>query len=262
MATTDSRDSRSKLQRLLRLNEQATVAVLLLFVIGFLAVSLVSPVQGFWAGESEEAVRPSTGPSASTARLTIWAKATARKLMEVSLALAVTILVALPATFLWDLSQDSHVGQIARKILSSKMRFVFYLLFPAILAVLPITDSPIRGTLLSLSPEELAKYEAELLGATMSAVALWITWRLAARRILNHMAIAPHTAIDINTASKKSLESLLGIGPVLAQRIIEYREQVEPFEKIEDVGKVRGVGSKLISQMKYKLKVGRAVEPR
>ncbi|MFP4397200.1 MAG: ComEA family DNA-binding protein [Desulfonatronovibrio sp.] len=47
--------------------------------------------------------------------------------------------------------------------------------------------------------------------------------------------------VNINTASAEQLETMSGIGPVLAQKIIEHREQF-PFEAPEDIMKVPGIG--------------------
>lgn len=49
--------------------------------------------------------------------------------------------------------------------------------------------------------------------------------------------------VNINTADAAALESLPGIGPALAQRIIEYRQAHGPFERIEDVMDVSGIGT-------------------
>ena len=48
--------------------------------------------------------------------------------------------------------------------------------------------------------------------------------------------------VNINTAGSDLLESLPGIGPALAQRIIDYRQAHGPFERIEDVTEVSGIG--------------------
>ncbi len=50
------------------------------------------------------------------------------------------------------------------------------------------------------------------------------------------------STININQASAISLQKLPGIGPVLSQRILEYREKNEPFEKLTDLKKVKGIG--------------------
>ena len=48
--------------------------------------------------------------------------------------------------------------------------------------------------------------------------------------------------IDINLADAVLLETLPGIGPALAQRIIEYREMNGPFETVDEIQEVSGIG--------------------
>ena len=48
--------------------------------------------------------------------------------------------------------------------------------------------------------------------------------------------------VNINTSGPAALEALPGIGPALAQRIIDYREQNGPFAQPEDVMNVSGIG--------------------
>ena len=57
------------------------------------------------------------------------------------------------------------------------------------------------------------------------------------------------TKININTAYAKDLESLPGIGEVMAERIVEYREHKE-FRKTEDIMNVKGIGEKKFEKIK------------
>ena len=65
----------------------------------------------------------------------------------------------------------------------------------------------------------------------------------------------PSGPIALNRASTKELESLDGIGPVLAARIVSYRSQNGPFLTVEDVLKVSGIGAAKFAQFKDKLRV-------
>jgi competence protein ComEA len=56
--------------------------------------------------------------------------------------------------------------------------------------------------------------------------------------------------IDINRAETWLLEALPGIGEVLAQRIVDYRNDNGPFRRIEDLLKVSGIGEATFEQIK------------
>lgn len=56
--------------------------------------------------------------------------------------------------------------------------------------------------------------------------------------------------IDLNAASQSDLETLTGIGPVISQRIIDYREEKGGFYSIEDLKSVKGIGEKTFEKIK------------
>jgi competence protein ComEA len=68
-------------------------------------------------------------------------------------------------------------------------------------------------------------------------------------------AIRKNGPIMINRATVKDFESLDGIGPVLANRIINYRKSNGPFTVIKDLLKVPGIGQSKFAQFKEKLRV-------
>lgn len=59
--------------------------------------------------------------------------------------------------------------------------------------------------------------------------------------------------ININTATKDQLDSLTGIGPSTADKIIEYREKNGAFKSIDDLKKVGGLGDKKIDKFRDKI---------
>ena len=67
---------------------------------------------------------------------------------------------------------------------------------------------------------------------------------------------AVHTGpININRATVKQLDALDGVGPIIAQRIVDYRKINGPFLTIDDLQKVSGIGAAKFAQIKSKVRI-------
>lgn len=62
--------------------------------------------------------------------------------------------------------------------------------------------------------------------------------------------------IDINTASIEELSQLNKIGPTTAERIVAYRNANGPFQTIEDLKNVKGIGDKILELNRDRITVG------
>ncbi len=62
--------------------------------------------------------------------------------------------------------------------------------------------------------------------------------------------------VDINLATLEQLDGLPEIGPITAQNIIDYRNTNGPFNRIEDILDVPGIGPKTFDQLKDLITVG------
>ncbi len=63
------------------------------------------------------------------------------------------------------------------------------------------------------------------------------------------------TKVNVNMATPSELESVPGIGPVLARRIVEYRNSHGPFSSYEDLLNVKGIGVKTLESIKPYIQV-------
>jgi competence protein ComEA len=58
------------------------------------------------------------------------------------------------------------------------------------------------------------------------------------------------SSVSINDAGLESLQRIPGVGPVLARRIVEYRQTVGRFNRADDLLAVRGIGPRMLQRMK------------
>jgi competence ComEA-like helix-hairpin-helix protein len=66
--------------------------------------------------------------------------------------------------------------------------------------------------------------------------------------------------VDLNTATVEELTQLLGIGIKMARRIVEYRQTVRPFEELEDLMAVPGIGGETYRRLADRLTVSPAAQ--
>lgn len=66
----------------------------------------------------------------------------------------------------------------------------------------------------------------------------------------------PGALIDLNTASLEALQEIPGVGPVIATRIVTYREQNGGFQSVEQLMDVSGIGEATFAQMQPMVTVG------
>jgi competence protein ComEA len=62
--------------------------------------------------------------------------------------------------------------------------------------------------------------------------------------------------VNLNSATQLELENLPGIGPTLAQKIVEYRTQYGFFDTIDDIKNVPGIGDATFEAIKNLITVG------
>jgi competence protein ComEA len=58
------------------------------------------------------------------------------------------------------------------------------------------------------------------------------------------------TPVDLNSADVAQLDTLPGIGPVLAARIVDWRTRNGRFTRVEELAEVRGIGEHLLGELR------------
>ena len=60
----------------------------------------------------------------------------------------------------------------------------------------------------------------------------------------------PGLPLNLNTATLEQLDTLSGIGPLTAQKILEYREELGGFGSVEELGEIPGIGEKRLASLR------------
>ena len=69
------------------------------------------------------------------------------------------------------------------------------------------------------------------------------------------MKLLPKKKLDINQASKDDFIKLPGIGPVIAERIIQYRNTHTKFKSLDELNNVQGIGEEKFKKFKRYLTI-------
>lgn len=62
-------------------------------------------------------------------------------------------------------------------------------------------------------------------------------------------------AVDLNSATQSELEAVRGIGPAKAKAIIEYRQKHGPYQSVDDLVAVKGLGKASVDKLRDQLEV-------
>ena len=98
--------------------------------------------------------------------------------------------------------------------------------------------------------DKLTKTEKILLGLTAAFLCVLLALYGSSRdqtvtvdhQVPQEEIVPPLVPVDLNAAGEAELAELPGIGPELARRIVEYREEHGPFAKPEELMEVSGIG--------------------
>jgi len=75
----------------------------------------------------------------------------------------------------------------------------------------------------------------------------------AAQAVAGALGIGPSAApalLNLNSADAAAFETLPGVGPVLAQRIVTWRTTNGPFRSVDELGEVSGIGDAIMGQLR------------
>ena len=67
--------------------------------------------------------------------------------------------------------------------------------------------------------------------------------------------------VDINSATAEELQQLMGVGPVLAQAIVDYRAEHGPFVSVDELLEVSGIGETKLEGIRNDITLGEEDAP-
>ena len=73
------------------------------------------------------------------------------------------------------------------------------------------------------------------------------------------LSFSGDSQLNLNTATVEQLEALPGVGPELAQRILDYRTQHGPFKNVEGLTNVKGIAEGKLAKLRDKITTDRPV---
>src|SRR5579859_3420050 len=68
----------------------------------------------------------------------------------------------------------------------------------------------------------------------------------------------PAAPINLNTATSDELQQVPGIGPVIAEKILQMRKAYGPFKSVDDLRAIKGIGPKRLEKMRKYLTAGKS----
>jgi competence protein ComEA len=78
---------------------------------------------------------------------------------------------------------------------------------------------------------------------------------LGAPRPPSDRGASPDQPVDLNTATLQQLDGLPGVGPVLAQRIIDWRTEHNRFSSVDELTEVSGIGERTLAELRALVRV-------
>ena len=91
---------------------------------------------------------------------------------------------------------------------------------------------------------------AAIFGIAVSAAAASAQNKATTPKAAATVTATATAPVNLNTATAEQLATIPGVGPKMAERIIDYRQKNGGFKKVEDLMNVRGIGEKSFLKMK------------